>query len=151
MNSKMKQFEMACLLAGLLIVGLIALNGCKESEPSGSEASGEKKQETGEQKWTCPMHPQIITDRPSKCPTCGMDLVPVEAEQKRGAMTMPMPAKELASVVEQTACPIMGGAIDKAIFTEYQGKKVYFCCPGCEDKFQEVPEKYIAKLPQFKD
>ncbi len=26
-------------------------------------------------KYTCPMHPQIISDTPGKCPICGMDLV----------------------------------------------------------------------------
>jgi len=28
--------------------------------------------------YTCPMHPQIISDKPGKCPICGMDLVPIE-------------------------------------------------------------------------
>jgi YHS domain-containing protein len=51
---------------------------------------------------------------------------------------------------EQTICPVMGGAIDKNIFVEYKGKKVYFCCEGCKEKFLEEPEKYLAKLPQFK-
>ena len=43
----------------------------------------------------------------------------------------------------------MGGAVDPAIFIEYKGKKVYFCCKGCDQKFREDPEKYIARLPQF--
>ena len=51
--------------------------------------------------------------------------------------------------LEQTTCPIMNMAIDKNVFVEYKGKKVYFCCPGCEDKFNAEPEKYLAKLPQF--
>jgi len=50
---------------------------------------------------------------------------------------------------EQTTCPVMGGAIDKDIFVEYQGKKVYFCCKDCVEKFKTNPERYIAKLPQF--
>jgi YHS domain-containing protein len=50
---------------------------------------------------------------------------------------------------EQTTCPVMGGPIDKSIFVEYKGKKVYFCCNGCIAPFQKEPEKYIAKLPQF--
>jgi P-type Cu2+ transporter len=29
------------------------------------------------QKYTCPMHPQIIRDAPGKCPLCGMTLVPL--------------------------------------------------------------------------
>jgi YHS domain-containing protein len=61
------------------------------------------------------------------------------------------PAKEaVTAVIEQTTCPVMGGAINKAVFTEYQGKKVYFCCPGCIEKFKANPEQYVAKLPQFK-
>jgi len=29
-------------------------------------------------KYTCPMHPQIISDKPGQCPICGMDLVAVD-------------------------------------------------------------------------
>lgn len=29
-------------------------------------------------KYTCPMHHQIISDTPGKCPICGMDLVPMD-------------------------------------------------------------------------
>ena len=145
MKAKRKDLVTVWLFVGVLLVGGIVLQGCKESEPSGSGASSEKKEETDGQKWTCPMHPQVITDRPSKCPTCGMDLVPQEAEKKPGAMKMP--AKEIAVAAGQTMCPIMNLAINKDLFTEYKGKKVYFCCPGCKPEF----EKYLAKLPQFKN
>jgi Cu2+-exporting ATPase len=30
------------------------------------------------QKYTCPMHPEVIKDAPGKCPKCGMDLIPVK-------------------------------------------------------------------------
>jgi YHS domain-containing protein len=55
----------------------------------------------------------------------------------------------VSAVTEQTTCPVMGGAIDKNVFVEYQGKKVYFCCPQCKGEFEKNPEKYISKLPQF--
>lgn len=35
------------------------------------------------QKYTCPMHPQIVQDGPGKCPICGMNLVPVEKSKKK--------------------------------------------------------------------
>lgn len=55
-----------------------------------------------------------------------------------------------AEVIVQTTCPVMeGNPIDKTLFVEYEGKKVYFCCKGCPEKFLANPEKYIAKLPQF--
>ena len=31
------------------------------------------------QKYTCPMHPEVISEKPGKCPKCGMNLVPVKA------------------------------------------------------------------------
>jgi Cu(I)/Ag(I) efflux system membrane fusion protein len=52
--------------------------------------------------------------------------------------------------LEQKVCPVMGGKINKDVFIEYKGKKVYFCCPGCESQFLKNPQKYIDKLPQFK-
>lgn len=35
---------------------------------------------SSKQKWTCPMHPEVIQDGPGACPKCGMDLVPMEPE-----------------------------------------------------------------------
>jgi len=63
----------------------------------------------------------------------------------------PEAAKDISAAVEQTTCPVMGGAINKDIFTEYKGKKVYFCCPACKGEFEKDPEKYVSKLPQFKE
>lgn len=50
----------------------------------------------------------------------------------------------------QTTCPVMeGNSINKNIFVNYEGKKVYFCCAGCEKTFLADPAKYTAQLPQF--
>ena len=70
-----------------------------------------------------------------------------------GCKKKPEPAAPGATaiVTEQTVCPVMGGAINKNMFTEHKGKKVYFCCAGCKEKFEKEPGKYLAKLPQFKD
>jgi len=60
-------------------------------------------------------------------------------------------ATAVAAEIEQTMCPIMdGNKIDKDVFIEYKGKKVYFCCADCKAKFEADPEKYVANLPQFK-
>lgn len=31
------------------------------------------------QKYTCPMHPEVIADTPGECPLCGMKLVPAKS------------------------------------------------------------------------
>lgn len=41
-----------------------------------SDAEHPKSDVSGDLKFTCPMHPQIIQDRPGNCPICGMNLVP---------------------------------------------------------------------------
>ena len=66
-----------------------------------------------------------------------------------GTAVEAMTASANAPTGVQTLCPVMGGAINKDIFVEHQGKKVYFCCPGCIEQFEAEPEKYLGKLPQF--
>ncbi len=49
----------------------------------------------------------------------------------------------------QTLCPVTGMPIDKNIWTDYKGKRVYFCTQDCKEEFLKNPEKYLSKLPQF--
>jgi membrane fusion protein, copper/silver efflux system len=55
----------------LCFVLLLLFFSCK-NKPEHDEASSATK-------YTCPMHPQIIADKPGTCPICHMDLVPVSA------------------------------------------------------------------------
>lgn len=46
-----------------------------------------------------------------------------------------------------THCPIKEGEVDpKAPTVKYKGKTIGFCCPGCDSKFMENPEKYMKKF-----
>jgi YHS domain-containing protein len=74
-----------------------------------------------------------------------------ETTQKTETTETEQVVAAVTDVIEQTTCPIMGAPINKNLFTEYKGKKVYFCCPGCKEKFEEAPEQYLAKLPQFNE
>ena len=75
----------------------------------------------------------------------------MQIRAKPSMMSMEQKMPEAMASNEQTHCPVMGGVINKEIFIEYKGKKVYFCCPGCEDPFKKEPEKYVQKLPQFQN
>ena len=48
----------------------------------------------------------------------------------------------------QTLCPVLGGNIDKKVYVDYQGKRIYFCCQGCDAEFKKDPEKYMKKLQE---
>ncbi|WP_276501657.1 efflux RND transporter periplasmic adaptor subunit [Terrimonas pollutisoli] len=54
----------------LLIFGLYACNDEKKENHSQHQ-----QPETSKEQYTCPMHPEIIKDKPGNCPICGMDLV----------------------------------------------------------------------------
>ena len=70
--------------------------------------------------------------------------------KKKSEPAAPAETKQVVSeAIEQKTCPVMDGAINKELYTEHKGKKVYFCCPGCKEKFEKEPDKYISKLPQF--
>ena len=46
----------------------------------------------------------------------------------------------------QTTCPVMGGKINKEIYADHEGKRVYFCCAACLPQFKENPEEYLTKM-----
>ncbi len=129
MDAKKQRLMTVLLVAGFVFVGLVMVNGCKKEEPvAPTNAESEDAHDHGDGEG------QHSHD-----------------EHSETSMTMES-ATEIATTGEQTTCPIMlGKPIDKAIFTEYKGKKVYFCCAGCDSMFKKDPEKYVAKLPQFKE
>lgn len=46
----------------------------------------------------------------------------------------------------QTQCPMMGGPIDKNVYTDYKGKRIYFAGEMCRGMFLEDPQKHIDKM-----
>jgi YHS domain-containing protein len=52
----------------------------------------------------------------------------------------------LTSLSPQSTCPVMGGGINRELYADYQGKRVYFCCAGCKAPFEKEPDKYLEKL-----
>jgi YHS domain-containing protein len=48
----------------------------------------------------------------------------------------------------QTKCPVLGNPIDKTVYTDYQGKRIYFCCTACPKEFKKDPAKYMKKLKE---
>ncbi len=55
-------------------------------------------------------------------------------------------AEKAAQGEPQGICPITGGKINKSVFVDYHGKRVYFCCASCPKVFLSDPEKYIEEM-----
>ena len=60
-----------------LIILLFVLTGATYSnaQTSKTKTPDSKSDSTAKYVYTCTMHPEIITDKPGKCPKCGMTLV----------------------------------------------------------------------------
>lgn len=54
--------------------------------------------------------------------------------------------KEKAEAKMQTHCPIMGNPVDKKVHYDYDGKRIYFCCAPCIEKFKQDPASYVKKM-----
>lgn len=47
----------------------------------------------------------------------------------------------------QTSCPVSGKKLEeKEAFTDHEGRRIYFCCAGCEAPFNKEPQEYLSKL-----
>jgi multidrug efflux pump subunit AcrA (membrane-fusion protein) len=83
----------------VLLLATVFLSAC-ESQPQkdGDTAHGKSEQ------YTCPMHPQVISSKPGKCPVCGMGLVAKEANNELivdtsfNALLKPVNAQVIADI-----------------------------------------------------
>ncbi|MBS1505957.1 MAG: efflux RND transporter periplasmic adaptor subunit [Bacteroidetes bacterium] len=78
----------------IVVFSIIALTACNTRKVSDQAADVKKT-------YTCPMHPQIIQDKPGTCPICGMDLVPVTAGGDKTEVTLSESQIELANITVQ--------------------------------------------------
>jgi len=48
-----------------------------------------------------------------------------------------MSKEEREAIKTNTTCPVSGEPIDKTKSVEFEGRKVYFCCDHCVDKYKK--------------
>jgi len=80
---------MRALLITSIIIGAVTLAACSQDGTESDGMSGTEVKETAvehglkhqDPNYVCPMHPQIVRDKPGNCPLCGMDLVLKEQDE----------------------------------------------------------------------
>ncbi len=53
---------------------------------------------------------------------------------------------EVKNAKVQTICPVMGKPIDKKLYVDHNGERIYVCCKGCIKPVTKNPEKWIKKI-----
>jgi YHS domain-containing protein len=130
MNGKRKSLQMMLGVVGTALVLLLLAQGCKKKAPVARQTQPSQT---------------AAKSQTDQAATMAKETAETAKETATGTVD------QATAATEQKTCPVMdGNPIDKNVFVEYKGKKVYFCCKDCEKKFLAAPEEYIAKLPQFK-
>ncbi|MBU2572658.1 MAG: YHS domain-containing protein [Elusimicrobia bacterium] len=105
-------------------------HNCAGHKKASGKKCGVKAAAKKQAKYVCPMG-CAQSDKPGKCPKCGMNLV----ENKEAAG-------------KEAVCPVTGEKFKvtkETVSATYKGKVYYFCCPGCNKSFIADPGKYLKK------
>ena len=123
---------------------------CREKFLKGPKAYLEKKADTKEI-YTCSMHPDVQSDKPGKCPKCGMNLEKkaMPMGQNQPGMVMPHGLGGTAKIAGQT-CPMMDAMSLKDVVAVSENTKdgvvLRFTAkdPETIKKLQEMGAKCVA-------
>ncbi len=63
--------------------------------------------------WTCPMHPEVQSDKPGSCPKCGMALERADVPVRKTQYTCPMHPEIVRD--HPGSCPICGMALEPVV------------------------------------
>lgn len=69
---------------GICFLSLTLLLACSGEQHQEGHSDEHHAVEHGSLTYTCPMHPQVVQDKPGVCPICGMDLVQVTPGDQAG-------------------------------------------------------------------
>ncbi len=88
----MKQKQFLRIVSLLVLVPILLFSACTSVEKHGHE--GEEITQT----YTCPMHPQIVQNKPGVCPICSMDLVPFDKSSEGDALVITVTRQALSNI-----------------------------------------------------
>jgi YHS domain-containing protein len=145
MRSLMNLLTVAALVFGLSVI----VTADETNEATASEAPKELKNQTH-----CPVmggkiDSTIYTDIQGQrvyhcCPMCSAKLKADPDKYFKKAAAEGVLFENI-----QTTCPVSGKELkDKSVYTDYEGRRIAFCCEMCPPKFEKDPQKYLQKLDE---
>ena len=138
-SNSLKLSSVITIPAGLLAGLLLGYFLFAQDEKIPSEVSDLS---SGDETWTCSMHPQVKLPEPGDCPICGMDLIPMSdlAEiSHQGQLSLSENARTLASI---KTTPVVKGTAEKEI--RLFGKVTYD-----ETRLKTISARFPARIEKL--
>ena len=60
----------------VLVILALPLIACEKSTPPAPESKSAAPASSAGSHYVCPMDPDVTSDKPGRCPKCGMELIP---------------------------------------------------------------------------
>ena len=96
-ENSMKQNYFLIVIAIVALFGLRSVSAAQEHNHQKPEQQKTKQQDQSKDVYTCPMHPNVVSDKPGNCPQCGMKLEKKESvsdQKEKMAKMMGKPTYE---------------------------------------------------------
>jgi Cu(I)/Ag(I) efflux system membrane fusion protein len=133
-----RNYNMRYLIIVLTAIFLFAAGcgGNKSKESAG--VSAEKKV-----LYTCPMHPQIIRDKPGVCPICGMTLVVIPSSTEKDTMSMEIDISKSGEIMSNVA------VVKVETGTYYKEVKAYSTLDFAEDSRKTIAARFSGRIEKL--